>query len=225
MATSYTKTASLAAQSKGLTLDSVVKSVSLGSETPISTLKENPHPSANSVAAKIKLMTYAGGNVALPEIIVEQYFIKPNFTGLLKCSGVQNNIWYLPLNSTYSIKFYGPDQYNAEFYNYVYAVPSKISKQYWTGLQDFTTGVPQEWINAFVQYASALPVNTVPKTATSTPSKDASKTFSASEAMQKKQFQFSFWGSLSGVIGQSSTFAFEYVFYPGATPNKPIVTK
>lgn len=221
--TMYTRIATTIASSKGIALNSTNgNNVSIVNPTSIS-LNENPHPSTNSMAAKIKLMTYVGGNVASPETIVEQYFIRPNFTGMLKCAGAENNIFYLPLNSIYAIKFYAPDQYNSEFYNYVYAVPAKVDSTYWTGFKDYTTGVPQAWVTAFVQYASALPANVIPNTSTSTPTTNATKTFSATEATQKKQFSFNFWGTLSGTIGKSSTFVFEYSFYPGASPLEPNV--
>lgn len=222
--TIYTKIATTIASSKDIALDSTNgNSVVIINSKPIF-LNENPHPSTNLIAAKIKLMTYVGGNVASPETITEQYFIKPNFTGMLKCTGAENNIFYLPLNNTYAIKFYAPDQYNSNFYNYVYAVPAKIDSTYWTGFKDYTTGVPQAWVTAFAQYASALPSNIIPNTSTSTPITNATKTFSADVATQKKQFSFNFWGTLSGTIGKSSTFVFEYSFYPGAAPTKPNVS-
>lgn len=215
-----TRIATAIANSKGIDLGSAIN-ISGGIILPVN---ENPHPSTNAIAAKIKLITYIGGNVSSPGTIVEQYFIRPNFTGLIKCAGVQNNAWYLPLNNVYAIKFYEPDPYNSSFYNYVYAVPAKIDRTYLTGLKDYTTGVPQAWTTAFVQYASALPANITPNTSANIPTTNATRTFSAGEGMQRKQFSFNFWGSLSGIIGKSSSFAFEYLFYPGSAPSAPVVT-
>ena len=216
------KVASSAAISKGRSLESTLGS----SVSAISKIQENPPPSINAIAKQVKLQTFIGGNVASPETIVEQYFIRPNFKGLMKCSGGQNTIWYLPLNTTYAIKFYAPDQYNSQFYNYVYAVPTKKDETYVTGFKDFTTGVSQAWIDAFKQYASSLPVNIKPSTSTEIPLNSATRSFSAAEtATQEKIFTFNFQGSLSGTIGKSSSFSFKFVFYPGTSPVKPPIVK
>lgn len=219
--TIYTKMATSVANSKGIDLNTAIN-IS-GNNALVSMLNENMHPSKNSIASKIKLITQARGNVSNPEMFVESYVLRPVFTGLIECSGPQKNIWYLPLNSTYAIKFYYPDEYDAEYYNYVYAVPAKIDKTYLTGLKDYTTGVAQSWINAFVQYASSLPSNIIPKTSSSTPRVNATKNFSASESIQKQRFSFNFYGALTGTISNANTFSFEYNFYPGATPTNPTV--
>lgn len=205
--------ASLAAANKGLDLNTALNSISGGISVPL--LKENPSPYTNTLAKKIKLQTFVGGNVASPETIVEQYFISAAFRGLMKCSGIQNNIFYLPLNNTYAIKFYAPDQYNSQYYNYVCAVPSKVDRQYLTGFRDYTTGVPQAWVDAFKQYASSLPTNITPA---NVPITNATRDFSAAETTQEKTFTFNFWGSLSGAIGKSSSFSFKFIFHPGSNP-------
>jgi len=216
-----TKIASLAAISKGIDLNTALNTASRGISIPL--LMENPSPYTNTLAKKIKLQTFVGGNFASPEMIVEQYFIRPSFVGLVKCSGIQKNIWYLPLNNTYVIKFYAPDQYNAQYYNYVCAVPAKVDNNYLTGYKDYTTGVSQGWIDAFKQYASSLPINIIPSMLTAVPQVNATRTFSAAEATQEKTFTFNFWGSLSGAIGKSSSFAFKFIFYPGSIPTEPSV--
>jgi hypothetical protein len=215
--TLYTKMATTVASSKGVTLNNVL-TINNGGQTPL--ISENPHPSTNLIAAKIKLVTYVGANASAPEMVIEKYSIKPNFTGLLECVGnLQNNVWYLPLNNIYAIKFYGPDQYNSDYYNYVYAVPAKINSAFISGLKDYTTGVPQAWVNAFVQYASTIPKNVIPNVPSTIPMINQTKTFSAMEALQKKQFSFNYWGSISGTLGKSASFAFEFNFYAGITPS------
>lgn len=223
--TMYTNIAKEIAMVNGVDFPSTLNMMNKNSQlTSESVLNENPHPSTNVLAAKVKLITYIEGNITNPQIVVEQYSIKPNFTGLVKSPDErQHNIWYLPLNKIYAIKFYSPDQLSSNFYNYVYAVPAKIDSSYWSGLKDYTTGVPQEWITALVQYASALPVNMTPNTPTTVPSTKSTKTFESLDAPQKKSFTFNFWGSISGVYGEASSFTFEYVFYPGATPKTPSV--
>jgi len=221
-----TNTASKVASNLGISYSDAIQNLN-NNRSPIISMNENPHPSnyvTNGVARVIQLLTYYGGNINNNSIAVEKYSISPNFTGLIKCSGPQKGIWYLPFpNTVYAIKFYGPDEYDAKYYNHVYAVPAKIDSSYWTGLKDYTTAVPQEWITAFVQYASTIPSNITPATPTLTPILNAVKSFPTTDATQKYQFSFNFWGSLSGTIGKASSFAFEYVFYPGTAPKPPVV--
>jgi hypothetical protein len=189
-------------------------------------LKENIHPAKNQTASYIKLLTYFGGNVNNNNIAVEKYYISPRFKGILKNKGTQKNIWYLPLpNSNYAIKFYAPNEYDENYYNYVFAVPAVMDSNYITGLRDYTTGVPQEWINSFVQYASSLPNNIIPNTPSTVSSSSKSKNFSSTEAKQTIKFTFNFWGSISGTLGKSSSFSFKYSFYPGAVPAEPIANQ
>ena len=196
--------------------------------TPATSMNENLHPSnyvTNGVARMIKLLTYFGGNINNNSLAVEKYYISPNFRGLIACSGQQKGIWYVPFTNTpYAIKFYGPDEYDSNYYNHVYAVPAIIDSSYWTGLKDYTVSVPQEWITAFVQYVSKVPVNITPYSASLTPTSNTAKNYSSSEATQKYQFSFNFWGSITGTLGKASSFAFEYSFYPGAAPKPPVAS-
>lgn len=216
--TLYVKTATSVANNNGTTIDAA-NNINK-SKQQVSVLNENIHPSENTISSKIKLVTYDGSNVSSPEIIVEQYFIKPLFKGIIKCTDVQN-VFYLPLNNLYAIKFYAPDQYNPKVYNFAYAVPAKFDNTYLTGLKDYSLGISKNWLTAFVQYASSLPKNITQNS--TTPSNNLTKSFSAAETIQKIQFQFSYWGSLSGVASKASTFAFEFMFYPGTTPTEPII--
>lgn len=187
---------------------------------------QNPHPSnyvTNGVARVIKLLTYYGGNINNNNIASEKYSISPNFVGLIECSGTKKGIWYLPFpNTSYAIKFYGPDEYDTNYFNHVYAVPAIMDSNYITGLRDYTSAVPQEWITAFVQYVSTVPANVAPKSSTNVPTTTTAKEYRTTQATQKYQFSFNFCGNLSGIIGKSGTFSFEYVFYSGVSPKPPI---
>ena len=211
-----------AASSLGITSDKLLNIMNNGKVNRASWI-ENPHPSnytTNGVAKSIKLVTYYGGNINNNSIAAEKYTISPNFTGLLECPIPQKGIWYFPIpNSPYAIKFYGPDEYNVNYFNYVYAVPAVLDSTYATGLKDYTASVPQEWISAFVKFASTLPANLTQNAQTLTPSTSKTKSFSSTSATQSYKFSFNFWGNISGTLGKASTFAFEYIFYPGAIPS------
>lgn len=219
--TIYNTTAEKTASNNGVTLQQAL-SVGGNSNVSINTPSENPHPSNSAIANSIKFITYYGGNASNNNIAVEKYFIKPNFTGLLPCTGPQKGIWYLSIpNSIYAIKFYGPDEYNSNYYNMVYCVPAKQNSNYLTGFQDYVSAVPPEFVAAFTKYASTLPNNTQDKSSAAVPAVNKTKTFNASDATQSAEFSFNFWGSLSGTLGKASTFSFEFIYYPGQTPVPP----
>jgi hypothetical protein len=224
MATStiFSTTAEKSASNNGVTLDQALTVDS--NTTTTNTILENQHPSKSPIAKSIQLITYFGGNINNNQIAVEKYFIKPNFTGLISCIGPQNGIWYLPIpNSVYALKFYGPDEYNPQYYNMVYCVPAKQNNNYLTKYQDYTTAVPTDFITAFIKYVSTLPNNTEDKSSSAVPTTDKTKTFSSAGATQSASFSFNFWGNLSGVLGKASTFAFEFIYYPGQAPAQPTV--
>ena len=209
------------AANNGITIDQAI-AVNAGNLQSI--LNENPHPSNSPIAGSIKLVTYFGGNINNNSIAVEQYSIRPTFTGLFTCSGPQKGIWYFPIpNSIYALKFYGPDEYNSQYYNIVYCVPAKVDSSYLTGYMDYITAVPPEFVTAFIQYASTLPNNVEDSSLSAVPSGGKKKSFVLSEATQNVHFTFNFCGNISGTLGKSSSFAFEFVFYPGQAPLQPAV--
>lgn len=164
----------------------------------VSRKKENPHPSTTNVSRGVKMITYLNKN----QIVDEDYIIQPSFTGLMPCPD-EDTVWYLKIpNSVYAMKFYGPDKYSDKEWNTTYCVPAIKDDSYNTGYRDYTTGIPQEFINAFVRYAT----------------KD--KTFTSDKAKYTVEFSFSFWGNVTGALNQSSAFTFEIEFYPGQTPDK-----
>jgi len=210
------------ASTLGTTLDKI--QIDSGNRTSTSKV-ENQHPSKSTIAGKIKLITY-GGVINNNNIIVEKYYIKPNFVGLQECDGPQSGIYYLPIpNSVYALKFYAPDDGSPQYYNMVYCVPCKADATYFTGYKDYLTGVPQEFIDAFVSYASTLPNNNTPKVPSAVPNTNMTKTFSSTEAIQKVDYTFSYWGSVSGTVSKASTFSFNFNFYPGQAPSQPSLSR
>jgi len=219
----YKKTAENVASKNGVTYQQAV-STNTDSRNSSMPLKENQHPSKSTIASKIKLVTYLGGNINNNNIVVEKYFIKPSFTGVLPCSGPQSGIWYFTIpNSTYALKFYAPDENNAQFYNIVYCVPAKADNNYLTGFADYLNAVPQEFVDAFIQYASSLPKNLEDKSISAVPEIGKVKSFSKAKATQNISFSFNYWGNLSGISGQASAFSFNFVFYPGKKPITPTI--
>ena len=216
--TIYESTIGSVATNNGVTLQQSL-AVTKSATQVNNVLLENSHPSTATIAKSIKLITYFGGNVNNNNIAVEKYIIKPNFTGLIQCPGPQKGIMYLQIpNSPYALKFYAPDEYNMQYYNMVYCIPAIQNSGYLTGYQDYSTSVPEAFITAFVKYASTLPKNTSDKTTSAVPVSDTTKTIDATEATQSVLFSFNFWGNLSGVLGKSAAFFFEFVYYPGKTP-------
>jgi len=184
-------------------------------------LKENPHPTNSVVAKSVQLITYYGGNINNNNIAVEQYFIKPNSVGWLRV-GTQKGTWVLNIpNSIYALKVYGPDDSNAKYYNYVFVVPCVQDRGYITGYRDYTNSVPKEFVTAFVKFASTLPNNLEDISPAAVPMTQKRKGFDATLATQSVQYAFSFWGSLSGTLSKTSSFYFEFVFYPGQAPEAP----
>ena len=214
--------ASSVALKNGVTLNDVLLINNANINT--ATLTENQHPSKSPVSRAIELITYAGGVTPNSSIVVEQYSIKPNFVGLLPCSGPKKGIWYLPIpNSNFALKFYAPDEHNSQYYNIVYCVPAEKNDSYASGYKDFSTVVSPEFVSAFVKFASTLPNNTTDRTSSAVPSTNKAKSFNTTDATQSISFSFSYWGNLSGIVGKSTNFTFEFVFYPGQAPLTPTV--
>lgn len=161
--------------------------------------KINQHPSLCKVGSKIMLKTFKG-SASNPQLVKEEYTIKTKFTGSYVNCG--NKINYIPIGTSgYVLKIYEPDPFSTTEYNMVYCIPAIKNNLYETGYQDCTTSVPQEFKNAFVQYASAGRTQ-------------------ISSTLQKISFLFEFTGNLSSagaMQGTSQTFTFEFAYNAGNT--------
>lgn len=224
MATTTTTTNQTIAENiainNGTTLDSIK---SLSSEGSITTKQrlQNPHPSTSVLSNFVTLLTFVGGDPNNQVLTAEKYSVKAKFTGLIPCQGVQSNIFVLLIGDGYALKFYGPDEYSSDYYNKVFCIPAKQNSEYETGYQDFSTSVPQGFVTVFTNFASKMPANTLDKSPSAVPVQNSSKTLSSDTAAQNISFSFSFWGNVSGISANASTFQFNYSYFPGAVPVAP----